>query len=258
MAKSRRRKRRTARTTSSDPSTAPVRLHKFLAACGVASRRDSERLIREGRIAVNGRVISVPGASVVPSRDTVRVDGRRVRCEARRVYYLLHKPRGYITTSSDPEGRPTVLDLLPRVRERIYPVGRLDWNSEGLLILTNDGDLAHHLTHPGQHIPKVYRLKVKGIVREPALESIRRGIVLDGRRTSPARVRRLGSRTNSWIEITLHEGRRNQIRRMFQRLGHPVQKLRRVAIGPISDRGLAPGRSRELTVDEIRQLKRKT
>lgn len=257
MAKTSRGKRRTVRTTSSDPSDTPVRLQKFLAACGVASRRDSERLIREGRIEVNGRVVSMPGTSVIPLRDTVRVDGRRVRQETRRVYYLLHKPRGYITTSSDPEGRPTVLDLLPRVRERIYPVGRLDWNSEGLLILTNDGDLAHHLTHPSGHIPKVYRVKVKGVVGEPALVSIRRGIVLDRRRTRPVRVKRVASRTNSWIEITLHEGRRNQIRRMFQRIGHPVQKLRRVAIGPISDRGLAPGRSRELTEDEIRLLKRK-
>ncbi len=136
-------------------------------------------------------------------------------------------------------------------------MGRLDWNSEGLLILTNDGDLAHHLTHPSGHIPKVYRVKVKGVVGEPALVSIRRGIVLDRRRTRPVRVKRVASRTNSWIEITLHEGRRNQIRRMFQRIGHPVQKLRRVAIGPISDRGLAPGRSRELTEDEIRLLKRK-
>lgn len=257
MAKTSRGKRRTVRTTSSDPSDTPVRLQKFLAACGVASRRDSERLIQEGRIKVNGRVVSMPGTSVIPLRDTVRVDGRRVRQETRRVYYLLHKPRGYITTSSDPEGRPTVLDLLPRVRERIYPVGRLDWNSEGLLILTNDGDLAHHLTHPSGHIPKVYRVKVKGVVGEPALVSIRRGIVLDRRRTRPVRVKRVASRTNSWIEITLHEGRRNQIRRMFQRIGHPVQKLRRVAIGPISDRGLAPGRSRELTEDEIRLLKRK-
>ncbi len=257
MAKPPRKKHKTVRTTPSDPSDAPVRLQKFLATCGIASRRDSERMIREGRIAVNGHVVRVPGTSVVPLRDTVRVDGRRVRQETRRVYYLLHKPRGYITTSSDPEGRPTVLDLLPRVRERIYPVGRLDWNSEGLLILTNDGDLAQHLTHPSGHIPKVYRVKVKGVVGEPALVRIRRGVVLDRRRTQPARVRRVASRTNSWIEITLHEGRRNQIRRMFQRVGHPVQKLRRVAIGPISDRGLAPGHVRELTEDEVRQLKRK-
>lgn len=243
------------RTTFSEASNAPVRLHKYLAACGVASRRDSERLIREGRIMVNGRVVSRPGASVVPERDAVRVDGQRVHREARRVYYLLHKPPGYITTASDPEGRPTVLDLLPRIRERVFPVGRLDWSSEGLLILTNDGDLAHHLTHPSGHVPKIYRVKVKGIVGEPVLQRIRRGMVLDGRRTSPARVRRLSSRTNSWLEITLHEGRRNQIRRMFRKMGHPVQKLKRVAIGKIADGDLPPGRVRELTEDEVRQLK---
>jgi pseudouridine synthase len=240
--------------TPREPATPGVRLHKFLAASGVASRREAERHIQAGRVEVNGRVVNVLGARIDPERDSVRVDGRRVLCNRPLVYYLLHKPKGYITTASDPLDRPTVLDLIPRARERIFPVGRLDWNSEGLLILTNDGELTHRLTHPSNHVPKIYRIKVKGIVPPQALERLRRGIQLDGRRTRPARVTRLASQTNSWLEITLHEGRRNQIRRMFQRLGHSVLKLHRVAIGPISDRGLRPGRFRELTPDEVRKL----
>jgi pseudouridine synthase len=237
-----------------DPSAAGVRLHKFLAGAGIASRREAERHIQAGRVEVNGRVVNVLGARIDPERDSVRIDGRRVLRNRPLVYYLLHKPRGYITSASDPLGRPTVLDLVPRARERIFPVGRLDWNSEGLLILTNDGDLAQRLTHPSNHVPKIYRVKVKGIIPTAALERVRRGIHLDGRRTRPARVTRLSSQTNSWVEITLHEGRRNQIRRVFQRLGHPVLKLHRVAIGPISDHGLQPGRVRELTPLEVRKL----
>ncbi len=249
------RRTRSVAGETAEPPRGPLRLQKFLASCGVASRREAERFIQAGRVAVNGRIVNSPGLVVDPGRDAIRLDGHRVRTESRRVYYLLHKPRGYITTSSDPRGRRTVLDLVPRVRERVFPVGRLDWNSEGLLILTNDGDLAHRLTHPSNHIPKIYRVKVKGDVGPAILEGVRRGIVLDGRRTRPARVRRLTSRTNCWLEITLLEGRRNQIRRMFRRLGHPVLKLRRVAIGPIADRSLMPGRFRELTPEEVRRLR---
>ncbi len=248
--------RTSARTTGTTPeATAGTRLQKFLAAAGIASRRECERLIQAGRVEVNGRIETVLGTRVNPERDAVRVDGCRVRVATRRVAYLLHKPKGFITSASDPEGRPTVLQLLQGVPERVFPVGRLDWNSEGLLILTNDGDLANRLTHPANHVPKVYRVKVKGLIPPSALEAIRRGIYLDGRRSLPAQVTRVSSQENTWLEVTLHEGKRNQIRRMFERLGHPVLKLRRIAIGPIADRLLKPGEFRPLTDEEMRRLR---
>lgn len=231
-----------------------LRLQKFLADAGVASRREAERLIQGGRVELNGLVVTQLGIRIDPGRDTVRVDGRKVRGGGQRVYYLMHKPRGMITSASDPQGRPTVVDLLQGVSERVYPVGRLDWNSEGLLILTNDGDLAQRLTHPGGHVAKTYRVKVKGIVPGGTLESLRRGFFLEGRRSLPARVTRISSQSNTWLEMTMYEGRKNQIRRMFERLGHPVLKLRRVAIGPISDRSLKPGEWRRLSAEEVRRL----
>ena len=250
------RTRASARTTGTTPEEGPgVRLQKFMASAGVASRREAERLIQAGRVEVNSRVVTTLGTRIDPWRDRVRVDGRAVQESGRRVYYLLHKPRGFITTASDPEGRPTVLDLLQGVRERIFPVGRLDWNSEGLLLLTNDGDLAYRLTHPANHVPKTYRVKVKGLVGPASLEAIRRGLFLDGRRSLPAEVRRISSQSNSWLEVTLYEGQKNQIRRTFERLGHPVLKLRRIAIGPLTDRTLRPGEFRGLTEEEVRRLK---
>lgn len=248
--------KRSARTTATTPDgLEAVRLQKFLAGAGVAARREAERMILAGRVEVNGQVVRELGTRVDPRRDTVRVDGRRIKGGETRVYFLLNKPKGYITAASDPRGRPTVLDLLPAVRERIFPVGRLDWNSEGLLILTNDGDLAHRLTHPAAHVPKIYRVKVKGLVPSSALEAVRRGLFLDGRRSLPARVTRVSSQSNTWLEITLFEGRRNQIRRTFDRLGHPVLKLRRIAIGPVADRLLKPGQLRRLEPHEVRSLK---
>ncbi|MBI4169502.1 MAG: rRNA pseudouridine synthase [Acidobacteria bacterium] len=245
--------------TATIPETAGlVRLQKYLASAGVASRREAERLIQEGRVELNGRVVGDLGRRLDPGRDAVRVDGRRVRAAARRVYYLLYKPRGVITSAADPEGRPTVVDLLREVRDRVYPVGRLDWNSEGLLILTNDGDLTHLLTHPSNHVPKTYRVKVKGTVAEEVLARLRRGLLLDGRRTLPARVARISSQSNTWLEVVLYEGRKNQIRNAFDRLGHRVLKLRRIAIGPIRDRLLRPGQWRRLTAEEIRRLREAT
>lgn len=231
-----------------------IRLQKFLAEAGIASRREGERLIQAGRVEVNGRISTQLGVRIDPGRDQIRVDGRRVSVSRSRVYYLLNKPKGVITSASDPQGRPTVLELLQGVRERVYPVGRLDWNSEGLLILTNDGDLAYRLTHPRNHVPKVYRVKVKGSINEPDLQALRRGLLLDGRRTLPARIERISGQANSWLEVTLHEGRRNQIRRMFDRLGHRVQKLKRISIGSVRDRTLRPGEWRRLTPDEVRRL----
>jgi len=232
-----------------------VRLQKFMAAAGVASRRESERLIQAGRVAVNGRVVTTLGTKVDPARDRVSLDGAAVGRLERRVYFLLHKPRGCLSTVRDPAGRPTVLDCLRGVKERVFPVGRLDWDSEGLIILTNDGDLALRLTHPRNHVPRVYRVKVKGLVGRQVLEAVRRGLFLDGRRTLPAPVARVSSQSNSWLEVVLYEGRRNQLRRVFERLGHPVLKLRRTAIGTISDRELHPGEFRALTPAEVARLK---
>ncbi len=250
---------RTTKTSVGTTETTPdrsrgIRLQKFLADAGIASRREGERLIQAGRVEVNGRTSTLLGVRVNPERDQVRVDGRRVRVAGVRVYYLLNKPKGVITSSADPQGRPTVVELLQGVRDRVFPVGRLDWNSEGLLILTNDGDLAYRLTHPSNHVAKVYRVKVKGTVGDPDLQALRRGLPLDGRKTLPAKVERISGQANSWLEVTLYEGRNNQIRRMFDRLGHRVQKLKRISIGPIRDRALKPGEWRRLTAEEIRRL----
>ncbi|HKY32026.1 MAG TPA: pseudouridine synthase [Candidatus Polarisedimenticolia bacterium] len=231
------------------------RIHKVLARAGIASRREAESWLAHGRISVNGSVVTQPGFKVDPGRDHIKVDGRRVRPAGARAYYLLNKPDGFVTTTRDPQGRPTVMDLLRGVKERVYPVGRLDFHTTGLLIMTNDGDLAERLTRPGGGCRKVYQVKVKGL---PAGETLRRlagGIVLDGRRTLPCRIRVLSSEGNAWLEVSLEEGRNNQIRRMFQRAGHPVSRLRRVAIGPVADRRLRPGGFRRLTGEEVRRLR---
>jgi pseudouridine synthase len=252
----RRRTKASATTTATTREPGgPVRLQKFLAAAGVASRRESDRLIQAGRVAINDRVVTAPGTRLDPATDRVRVDGAPVGRRERLVYYLLHKPKGCLSTTRDPAGRPTVLGFLRGVRERVFPVGRLDWNSEGLLILTNDGALAYRLTHPRNHVPRVYRVKVRGLVGRAALAAVRRGLFIDGRRTLPAPVARVSSQANTWLEVVLYEGRRNQLRRVFGRLGHPVLKLRRTAIGPIADCDLRPGEFRPLTPAEVARLK---
>jgi 23S rRNA pseudouridine2605 synthase/16S rRNA pseudouridine516 synthase len=254
-----------ATTTATTPRSLPgqaragepqgIRLQKVLAAAGVASRREAERLIQSGRVEVNDRVVTALGTRVDPAHDRIRVDGAPVGRPEHAVTLLLHKPKGVLCTVRDPRGRPTVLDLVRGVRERLFPVGRLDWNSEGLLLLTNDGDLAQRLMHPSNHVAKTYRVKVKGVVGRPVLEQVRHGLFLDGRRTLPAPVRRISSQSNTWLEILLFEGRKNQIRRVFERLGHPVLKLRRTAIGPLNDRDLKPGEWRPLTSSEVKALK---
>ncbi len=241
-----------------DPPTTPrsgERLQKIIAAAGLASRRAAEEWIREGRVSVNGRVVRELGTRADLLRDTIRVDGRRLGRPERRLSLLLNKPRGYLATCSDPRKRPTVLDLVPSARERLYPVGRLDFHSEGLLILTNDGDLALAVTHPRNHCAKVYRVKVRGRPSDEALRRVVRGMYLEGRKTLPARVTPIRSEKHAWLEITLTEGKRNQIRRIFEAVGHPVLKLKRIAIGGISDRGLSPGAWRTLTQAEVRSLK---
>jgi pseudouridine synthase len=270
------------------------RLQKILSRAGIASRRASERLMIEGRVSVNGATVRELGSKADPEHDDIRVDGRRIRLPDRHRYLLLNKPRGYVTTRSDPHKRPTVIDLVG-VRDYIYPVGRLDFESEGLLVLTNDGDLAARLTHPSHGVERVYEARVLGVPDERDLARLRRGIVLEGRRTGPSDVRLLGGshhpsaslrsaqpRTDTrtrglsvrggaapratgrdrnrppataTLLITVREGRNRQVRKMCEAIGHPVDRLKRVAIGPIRDSRLKPGEWRELTPDEVKKLR---
>lgn len=237
-----------------------VRLQKILSGAGVASRRAAEQLMREGRISVNGQTVLDPGVKADPEHDDVRVDGRRVKSQQAR-YILLNKPKGYITTRSDPARRPTVLALLEGVREYVYPVGRLDYDSEGLLLLTNDGDLAARLTHPRHEVARVYEARVRGIPDARALERLARGVVIDDRRTAAAEVRLVrelqeGKYDIGVLEMTIREGRNRQVRRMCEAVGHPVFALRRIRIGPLSDPKLPNGAWRDLTPREVASLRR--
>jgi len=233
------------------------RLQKILSQAGIASRRASERLMTEGRVTVNGVTVRELGTKADASRDDIRVDGRRVKRTEQHRYLLLNKPRGYVTTRADPQRRPTVIDLLAGVREYVYPVGRLDFDSEGLLILTNDGELAARLTHPRHEVPRVYEVEVLGVPDAHDIKRLAAGVVIEGRRTEPAAVQLApGPRHGrAKLRVTIHEGRNRQIRKMCEAIGHPVQSLRRVAIGPIRDSRLKPGEWRALTEDEVRRLK---
>ena len=235
------------------------RLQKILSQAGVASRRASEQLMLDGRVTVNGVTIFELGTKADPATDDIRVDGRRVKIAARHRYLLLNKPRGYVTTRSDPQRRATVLDLLQGVKEYVYPVGRLDYETEGLLLLTNDGDLAARLTHPSHEVARVYEARVLGIPDAHDLDRLSRGLVVDGRRTAPAEVRLLPPRRDqgeATIVLTLHEGRNRQVRDMCDAIGHPVEHLKRVAIGPLRDPRLKLGHWRSLTDDEVTRLKK--
>lgn len=231
------------------------RLHVAIARAGLCSRRQAEKLVSQGRVAVNGTVIREQGTQVDPSRDIVTVDQKPIPQPGGSVTMLLNKPKGVVTTAKDPQGRPTVMDLLRGVRERVFPVGRLDYQTEGLLLLTNDGELSQLLQHPRHGISKTYHAKVKGIPREDALDRLRKGITLDGRPTAPARVKRSASTgRNTWLDITIREGRNRQIRRMCAKVGHPVMKLKRVRYGPLTLKNLKPGTYRTLDSNEVRRL----
>jgi 23S rRNA pseudouridine2605 synthase len=245
------------------PARPLVRLQKILSSAGVASRRAAEALLLQGRVSVNGTAVRALGTRADPDRDDIRLDGRRVRPLRTFRYILLNKPTGVVTTRADPEGRRTVIDLLPRDLAHLYPVGRLDCASEGLLLLTNDGDLAARLTHPRHEVPKTYHAVVRGVPSAEATGRLARGVVIDGRRTAPAGARVVKTfvtrgRLEALLEIVLREGRNRQVRLMCEAVGHPVERLRRIRIGPIADARLAPGVWRDLTSAEVASLVRAT
>ncbi|WEV53958.1 pseudouridine synthase [Leuconostocaceae bacterium ESL0723] len=233
------------------------RLQKVIAQAGLASRRKAETLITDGRVSVNGQVVTTLGTQVGPG-DQVSVDGVPIEGREKLVYYLLNKPRGVVTTNHDEKARATVIDLLPEVTERIYPVGRLDYDTTGALLLTNDGTLANQLMHPKGRVDKVYVAKVQGIATESQLQPLRSGVVLNGHKTAPAQVeveRVDAGKKNSWVRITIHEGRHHQVKEMLAKVGLPVQKLKRERYAFLDLVGLQPGEFRSLSHQEVSRLK---
>jgi 23S rRNA pseudouridine2605 synthase len=231
------------------------RLQKVMASRGVASRRACEEMILAGRVTVNGKVVSEMGTKVAPG-DIIAVDGKELPSDKDPlVYLMLNKPRGCVTTVKDPQGRTTVMDLLDNQEYRVFPVGRLDFDTEGLLLLTNDGDLSYALTHPSHGVEKTYQAVVYGTPSKEELDRLRSGIQLEDGKTAPAKVKVLKSGPKSKISLTIHEGKKRQVRRMLQEIGHPVINLKRTHFGPLSLKGLAPGQYRHLSSKEIRELK---
>ena len=232
-----------------------VRLQKYLADCGVASRRGSEEIIRSGRVRVNGETVTEMGVKIDEDNDLVMVDDIPVRIEKKLVYIMLNKPAGFVTTVSDDKGRDTVMDLVTDIPIRLYPVGRLDYDTEGLLLLTNDGELTYNITHPKNNIPKTYVAEVTGNINMETLTRLRNGVVIDGIRTSPAKVEVIGAtQLGTKLEITIHEGRNRQIRRLCERANVTVTRLRRIAEGLLTLGELKPGQWRRLTPEELRKL----
>jgi 23S rRNA pseudouridine2605 synthase len=232
------------------------RLQKILAQAGVASRRQSEAIIQEGRVTVNGAVVTELGSKADFERDHIKVDGRLLHAPKHQIYLALYKPNNTVTTVSDPENRTTVMDLLRGVKERVYPVGRLDYHSEGLLLLTNDGELANSIMSAATHLPKTYVVKANGTLAPEQEIKFREGVPLSGRRTLPAGLKLIRDAENPWYEVRLFEGRNNQIRLMFKHFGLLVEKLRRVRIGPLELGPLKPGQFRHLSTEEVEKLKR--
>jgi pseudouridine synthase len=235
------------------------RLQKLIATAGIASRRHAEELIVAGRVTVNGQVVKELGSKADPDRDHIKVNGKLINPQLKardKVYVLLNKPRGYLSSVSDPEGRPLVTEHLPPNLGRLHPVGRLDFNTEGLLLLTNDGDFTNYVTAARNRVEKVYEVKVKGVPTDGAIQRLRKGVVLeDGTRTAPAKITKLSeTQTNAWYEVLLHQGRNQQVRRMFELIGHSVLKLRRVRIGFLTDEGLKPAYYRLLAPAEVARL----
>src|SRR5215218_7475396 len=238
------------------------RLQKLIAAAGIASRRHAEELIVAGRVTVNGEVVKELGTKADPEKDHIKVNGKLINPQLKareKVYVLLNKPKGYLSSVSDPEDRPLVTELLPPSLGKLHPVGRLDFNTEGLLLLTNDGDFTNYVTAARNRVEKVYEVKVKGVPTDSGIERLRRGITLeDGTRTAPAKITKLNeTQTNAWYEVLLHQGRNQQVRRMFELIGHSVLKLRRVRIGFLTDERMKPGHWRLLSPAEVARLMKK-
>lgn len=234
-----------------------MRLQKFLASAGIASRRASEKLIEEGRVKVNGEVVTTLGTTVDPDKDQVSFDGQTVKLVEEKIYLLLNKPPGYVTTAKDQFGRPTVLDLVSETGHRVFPVGRLDYQTSGLLILTNDGDLTLQLTHPRHEVFKTYVATVSGSISDEALQRLEKGVKLEDFTTSPAKVKLIKrSDEASLVEISIREGKYRQVRRMMEAVGHPVESLQRTCIGKINLSGLREGSYRMLSPEEVEYLRR--
>jgi pseudouridine synthase len=239
-----------------------IRLNKFIAAAGIASRRQADRLIQQGRVGVNGNTAAELGVRIDPDRDLVTVDGRPIALQSGFEYLILHKPPGYLTTVSDPFGRPTVMELLPELKTRVYPVGRLDYDTSGLLFLTNDGEMALALAHPRHLVEKVYLATVSGIPTKEKLVKLASGILLEDGMTAPAKIAINSVQNgNAIVELIIREGRKRQVKRMMQTIGHPVMELRRIALGPLRLGGLVPGASRppdRAELEALMELKRKS
>ncbi len=234
-----------------------MRLQKYLADAGVASRRGAEKIISEGRVSVNGEIIREMGVQVDENYDVVELDGERIKNAEKKYYIMLNKPVGFVTTVSDDKGRPTVMELVSDISARIYPVGRLDYDTEGLLLLTNDGDLTYKITHPKHDIEKTYVAEVTGNVTKDTIINLRRGVVIDGYKTSPATVEVIGAtQFGTKVEITIHEGRNRQVRRMFEELGCVVKKLKRIKEAGLNLGHLPSGKWRKLSESEVNMLKK--
>ncbi len=235
------------------------RLQKILAEMGIASRRRADEMIADGRVSVNGKM-AVPGTKADPARDHIKLDGKLLTGKKQnKVYYVMNKPVNVMTTLEDPQGRPTVSDYFGRIRSKVFPVGRLDFDSEGLLIFTNDGELAHRILHPSKKIPKTYKVKIKGLLGDKDILRLKNGMYLKDGKTAPAKLRKLQKlKENSWVELTITEGRKRQVRRMFDHVGHSVVRLIRTRVGKLSLGTLAPGEMRGRTPEELQALKEQT
>ncbi len=232
------------------------RIQKIIAAAGITSRRKAEELILQGKVILNGKVVTELGTQADPKKDTIKVNGRRIDSAPAPIYIMLNKPKGFVSTLTDPLGRPTVMDLLKRVKSRIYPIGRLDYATEGLLLFTNDGDLANALMHPKYKVKKTYQAKVKGVMSDEQIKQLEEGVYLSFGKTAPCRIKKLRKvQSNSWLQITIHEGKKRQVRLMFSKFRHSVIKLVRIRYASLDLVGLPLGESRRLLPTEIRKLK---
>ncbi len=236
--------------------TKMVRLQKIIAGSGLSSRRKAEDFIRHGLVTVNGETVVTLGTKVDPLHDHIKVNGRHLKSTLPDMFVMLNKPVGFLSTLHDPEDRPTIKQLMPKPSLRLFPVGRLDCDSEGLLLLTNNGDIAQACLHPTNHVQKTYLVKIKGVLEDQHIQQLRRGVTLDDGQTAPAKVKKAGkAQANSWIEISIHEGRKHQVKRMFAQIGHPVIRLKRIQFGPLHLGKLLPGKTRYLTDKEANDLR---